>query len=301
MNRPQPTLRQLRHLVALADTGHFGKAAADCSVTQSTLSASLKELEATLSAVLVDRSRRKVVFTALGREIVSRARRLLADTDEIVRLAEAAQEPLTGELRLGVIPTISPFLLPPLLPKLRKRYPRLKLYLREDLTTRLVEQLEAGRLDLLLLALPCDCRNAATEVLFQDGFSVALPEGHGLSAQAALGAGDLATAPLLLLQDGHCLRDQALAACRLTERRGGDAYEATSLHTLVQMVDNGLGLTLLPDMAVKSGILNGTAVVSRPLDDAAAARQIGLAWRQGTAREEEFRLFGRELVALATV
>lgn len=295
-----PSLRQWRYLVALAERRHFGKAAEACLVTQSTLSAGIQELENQLQAALVDRTKRKTVLTPLGQTMAARARELLAYADEMVLLARSAAEPLSGPLHLGVIPTVSPFLLPRALPGIRKRYPKLKLYLREDLTQRIVEQLEAGTLDLLLLALPFEGGALETMTLFEDPFLLACPRGHSLTRQATVPLRALEGENLLLLEDGHCLRDHALAACRLAPRRAD--FAATSLHTLVQMVESGLGTTLLPQLAVESGILRGTSVVTRPLEAAgrgrpAPARRIGLAWRRGTQRAEEFTAFGLALKA----
>ncbi|HEX6957070.1 MAG TPA: hydrogen peroxide-inducible genes activator [Ferrovibrio sp.] len=297
-----PTLRQWRYLVALAEIRHFGKAADACFVTQSTLSAGIQELETQLGAALVDRTKRKVVLTPLGEDLAGRARELLREAEEMVLLARAAAAPLTGPLRLGVIPTISPFLLPRVLPALRKRFPELKLYLREDLTYRLIDQLQAGKLDLLLLALPFEGGALDTLPLFDDEFLLACRADHPLARRNAIKLEDLAEAPLLLLEDGHCLRDHALAACRLPPSPRRDGFAATSLPTLVQMVDSGLGVTLLPQLALDAGILRGTDVVTRPLGSARkadAARQIGLAWRRGTQRAKEFTLFGEALVAAA--
>jgi LysR family hydrogen peroxide-inducible transcriptional activator len=292
-----PTLRQWRYLVTLAESRHFGRAAEACFVTQSTLSAGIQELESQLGAALVDRTRRKVVLTPLGEELAGRARELLADAEDMVLLARAAAAPLSGALRLGVIPTISPFLLPRTLPNLRKRFPDLRLFLREDLTARLVEQLQAGKLDLLLLALPYEGSGLDTLTLFDDDFLVASRSDHPLAKRASVKLADLADAPLLLLEDGHCLRDHALAACRLPPSPRRDGFAATSLHTLVQMVDSGLGVTLLPKLALDAGILRGTDVVARPLQGEDAARHIGLAWRRGTQRAKEFTLFGEALLA----
>ena len=292
-----PTLRQWRYLVTLAESRHFGRAAEACFVTQSTLSAGIQELESQLGAALVDRTKRKVVLTPLGEELTGRARELLADAEDMVLLARAAAAPLSGPLRLGVIPTISPFLLPRVLPALRKRFPDLRLFLREDLTARLVDQLQAGKLDLLLLALPYEGSGLDTLTLFDDDFLVASRSDHPLAKRAGVKLADLAEAPLLLLEDGHCLRDHALAACRLPPSPRRDGFAATSLHTLVQMVDNGLGVTLLPKLALDAGILRGTDVVARPLLGETAARHIGLAWRRGTQRAKEFTLFGEALLA----
>src|SRR5712671_4496842 len=278
-----PTFRQLQHLVLLAERGHFSRAAAACHVTQSTLSASIKELENILQASLVDRTKRRVLLTPLGLEIVERARRILNEGKDLVEAARAGSEPLSGTPRMGVIATVGPFLVPEVLPRLRRGYPGLRLYLVEDLTARLVEELRAGRLDIVLLALPYeDCRNLETRALFQDPFKVALPNGHPLAAGKAVDIEQLRAEELLLLKEGHCLRDQALAACRLADRRQVETVEATSLHTLVQMVDNGLGITLLPQLAIDGGILKGTAIRILPTTRQPPSREIGLVWRRGT-------------------
>jgi LysR family hydrogen peroxide-inducible transcriptional activator len=290
-----PTLRQLRHLVALAEHKHFSRAAQATFVTQSAFSASIKELETILGAPLVDRTHRGVVFTPLGGEVVERGRRLLADAEALAQLAQAAREPLGGPLRLGVIPTVSPFLLPRILPSLRRTHPKLKLYLTEDLTDRLVAGLHAGRLDVLLVAVPCDCGEADTVTLWRDRFALAVHADEPLARLKSLKPEQLQPERLLLLQDGHCLREQALSACRLSDPQVAEAYRGTSLATLVQMVDNGLGLTLVPQLALDAGILRGTRVVSRPLVANHAWRDIGLAWRRGTARRPEFELLAQTL------
>ena len=290
-----PTFRQLEHLVLLAEHGHFGRAAAACHVTQSTLSASIKELENILQASLVDRTKRRVVLTPLGREIVERARRILRDGEDLVEAARAESEPLSGTLRMGVVPTIGPFLLPNILPRLRRIYPALRLYLVEDLTARLVEELHAGRLDIVLLALPYDCGNVEVRTLFQDPFKVALPHGHPLAGGKTVDLEQLRHTGLLLLKEGHCLRDQALAACGLADRKEIEPVEATSLHTLVQMVDNGLGATLLPQLAIDGGILSGTTLAVLPTAGQQPSREIGLIWRRGTGRQREFDLLASEL------
>jgi LysR family hydrogen peroxide-inducible transcriptional activator len=240
-----------------------------------------------------------MAFTPLGDEIVERARRLIEETEALARTARAAREPLTGTVRLGVIPTIGPFLLPRILPGLRERWPRLKLYLREDQTDALLAQLHAGRLDALVLALPYACGNVETAGLFEDPFSVAVRRDHRLAAAKRIEAEDLRDEPLLLLQDGHCLRDHALSACRLGEKPHLESFEATSLLTLVQMVDNGLGTTLLPRLALDAGILKGTDLVARPIAANSPARDIALVWRKGTRRREEFQLLAKEIKRLA--
>lgn len=293
-----PTLRQLRYLDALARARHFGRAAETVNVTQSTLSAALKDLETTLGAVLVDRDRRRVVFTPAGEEVLRRGRLLLEGAEELAAAAAATRAPLSGLLRLGVIPTIGPFLLPRVLPGLRRAFPKMKLVLVEDQTARIAAQLDSGALDLLLLALPCDCGSAETMDLFEDEFVATLPKRHALARSAAITPARLAAEPLLLLSEGHCLRSHALAVCNFADPALGPAVEATSLHTLVQMVDGGLGVTLLPRMAVDAGIIRGTGLVTRPLDAALRSRIIGLAWRRGTGRRGDFALLGRTIAEL---
>jgi len=294
----QPTLRQLGHLVALHEAGHFGRAAQASHVTQSTLSASIKELETLLGVPLVDRTSRRVTFTPLGVAAVERARRLLNEADALVQLARSAAGPLAGPLRLGVIPTIGPFFLPAVLPRLRRRFPRLRLYLREELTGHLLEKLEGGELDVALIALPYGVGSAEVMRLFEDRFALACPRNHRLAQAPAVRARDLAGEPLLLLEEGHCLRGHALSACHLPRRSpAGTVLEATSLHTLVQMVEGGLGVTLLPELAVRGGILRGTSLVTRLLAEPAEAREIALVWRRGTQRQPEFRMLGEALIA----
>jgi LysR family transcriptional regulator, hydrogen peroxide-inducible genes activator len=291
-----PSVRHLRHLLALYECGHFGRAANACHVTQSTLSASIKELEDVLETTLVDRTKRRVVLTPIGVETAERARRILREVEELVQVTNASHDPLSGTLRLGSVPTIGPYLLPRVLPGLREAYDRLKLYLVEDLTDRLIESLHRGQLDVVLVALPYECGDVETQILFRDPFVVALPQQHALAKEAHIKSQRLRTEDLLLLKDGHCLRDHALAACRLADRRLTERFEATSLATLVQMVDNGLGITLLPTLAVDAGLLLGTNLVIRPLFAEEPARKIGLVWRRGTGRRDEFRLLAKELL-----
>jgi len=287
-----PSPQQLRYLTALAESRHFGRAAHACAVTQSTLSAGILTLERQLDAAILDRSAGKhVVFTPLGLELVERAGNALIALEAVAEAAAAARTPMSGPLRLGVIPTIGPFLLPRLMPVLRTGFPRLRLYLREDTTARLVERLTTNRLDMLLLALPCDCGSAERQPVGRDEFLVALPHGHRLAARERVPVAALADERLLLLEDGHCLRDQALAVCGLLagDREGQDGFAATSLHTLVQMVAGGLGVTLLPRLAVNAGVTAGTDVALRPLAAAGAWRTLGLAWRPNAPRAPEYR------------
>lgn len=285
---PLPSPQQLRYLLALAELAHFGRAADACSVSQSTLSAGILALERQLDAPILDRRAGKhVVFTALGEEIVTRARTAMAALEAVAEAATAARAPLAGPLRLGVIPTVGPFLLPRLMPALRTAFPALRLFVREDTTRALVERLAANRLDLLLVALPCECGGAETLSVARDEFLVALPKGHRLASRTRIPAAALAQERMLLLEDGHCLRDQALSLCGLGAEQEG--FAATSLHTLAQMVAGGLGITLLPRMAIDAGVADNTDIVLRPLAAAAAWRTIGLAWRPNSPRAPEYK------------
>jgi LysR family hydrogen peroxide-inducible transcriptional activator len=294
------SLKQLRYLTALQDHQHFGRAAEACFVSQSTLSAGLKELETLLGVILVERTNRSVVFTALGQAIAHQARRVLNEAAGLVEFAAASGEPLTGPLRLGVIHTIAPFLLPHVLPQLRRLYPKLKLYLTEDQTARLLSQLDDGQLDLVLLALPYDCGDAVTWPLFADRFYLVCRADDPLAARTSVSTSDLTHLPLLLLAEGHCMTDHALNACRLAQRSPSADLTATSLTTLVEMAANGLGVTLLPEMAVEAQILKGGELVARRFNDDDPFRQIGLAWRATSPRAAEFKLLGEVFSAART-
>lgn len=294
MNIHLPTLKQLQYLVALRTHGHFGRAADACFVTQSTLSAGLKELESLVGVTLVERTKRVVRFTPLGLRVADKAQRVLREAEELADMVRAAGKPLSGELRMGVIPTIAPFLLPALLPRFRAQWPDLKLYLREETSGAACDSLQRGQLDCVLLALPYRCGEVDSEILFDDRLLVAFPPGDEPSGRTVTAA-SVDEESLLLLEDGHCLKDHALAACSRPELRAEASMLGTSLHTLVQMVDNGLGMTLLPEMALKAGILNGTRIVARPLDADHASRRIALVWRKGSPREKEFRLLADAL------
>jgi len=289
-----PTLKQLQYLVALKDHGHFGRAAESCYVTQSTLSAGIRELETLIGVVLVERTRRVVRFTPLGERIVEKARRVLREADELGDLARAAGRPLSGEMRMSVIPTIAPFLLPRILPKLRRDYPDLKLYLREETSGQACEGLHHGRTDCVLLALPYACGDVETAPLFDDRLFVAYREGE-MDPSASIRPAEIDETRLLMLEDGHCLKEHALAACNRPEMRAEATMMGTSLHTMVQMVDNGLGVTMLPEMAVDAGILDHTQVAARPLDADNASRRIALVWRKASPRERDFRLLAEVL------
>lgn len=291
-----PTLKQLQYLVALRDSGHFGRAADACFVTQSTLSAGIRELETLIGVVLVERTRRVVRFTPLGERIAEKARRVLREADELGDLARAAGRPLSGEMRMSVIPTIAPFLLPRILPRLREEYRDLKLYLREETSGQACEALNHGRADCVLLALPFACGDVETAPLFDDALYVAFHEGE-MDPTPAIRPADIDATRLLMLEDGHCLKDHALAACNRPELRAEATMMGTSLHTMVQMVDNGLGVTMLPKMAIDAGILEHTRVTARPLDAENASRKIALVWRRASPRERDFRLLAEVLAA----
>lgn len=290
-----PTLKQLQYLVALRDAGHFGRAAESCYVTQSTLSAGIRELETLIGVTLVERTRRVVRFTPLGESIVDKARKVLREADELGDMARAAGRPLSGEMRMSVIPTIAPFMLPRILPRLRRDYPELKLFLREEPSAAACEALHHGRADCVLLALPYACGDVEIETLFEDRLFVAFPEDEAKRGSGPVVAEDIDEARLLLLEDGHCLKDHALSACNHPELRGQATMLGTSLHTIVQMVDNGLGVTMLPEMAIDAGILDNTTIDARSLDAENAKRKIALVWRKASPRGRDFRLLAQVL------
>lgn len=289
-----PTIKQLQYLVALREHGHFGKAADACFVTQSTLSAGLRELETLLGVVLVERTRRVVRFTALGERMSDKAVRVLREAEELAEMARAEGRPLHGELRMGVIPTIAPFLLPAMLPILRREWPALKLYLREETSQSACEALHRGQLDCVLLALPFGCGDVVSAPLFDDRLFVAFPAGEAPGGDT-VDVGAIDENRMLLLEDGHCLKDHALSACNRPDLRAHAAMMGTSLHTLVQMVDNGLGLTFVPSMAIEAGILDGTNVAAKPLGSDHGFRRIALIWRRSSPREAEFQMLAAAL------
>jgi len=289
-----PTLKQLQYLLALHEHGHFGKAADSCFVTQSTLSAGLRELETLLGVTLVERTRRVVRFTPLGEKVAAKAMRVVREADELAELARAEGKPLHGELRMGVIPTIAPFLLPAMLPRVRSEWPDLKLYLREETSQAACEALHRGQLDCVLLALPYACGDVESAPLLEDRLFVAFPSGEApVAPEVDVAAID--ESRMLLLEDGHCLKDHALSACNRPDLRAHAAMMGTSLHTLVQMVDNGLGVTFVPAMAIEAGILEGTGVDAKPLRSEHGYRRIALIWRRSSPREREFVLLASSL------
>ncbi len=298
-----PTLRQLHYLKLLAEQGSFGRAAEAAHVTQPTLSSGIQELERTLGAPVVDRARSGVILTAVGEEALRRATVILNEAEELVEAAKNAGQPLTGRFRLGVIPTVAPFLLPRVLPLLRTRFPKLRLFLREDLTQRLIASLKAGQLDAALIALPFDMHGLNWAHVADDELLAAMPAGHPLARLKSTDPAALEDEDLILLEDGHCLRDHALAACGLKPPKtaaGEEGFAATSLPTLVQMVSSGLGVTFLPAMAVNAGLTDPASVATRPiapagLNGAGATREIVVAWRAGSNRAAEGRLLAEVL------
>ena len=290
-----PTLKQLQYLVALHDQQHFGRAAEACFVTQSTLSAGIRELESLLGIMLVERTRRVVRFTPLGNRIVDRAHRILREAEGLTELAAAAQVPLAGELRMSVIPTIAPVLLPSLLPRLRAERPDLRLFLREETSQAACDSLHHGNVDCVILALPFACGDVDQEPLFDDRMLYAFPSNQGEAVPARIDPDSIDAGQLLLLEDGHCLKDHALGACNRPDMRMSARMIGTSLHTLVQMVDNGLGTTILPQMALDAGLLEHTAIITRPIESEQDSRHIALIWRRNSPREAEFRLLAETL------
>lgn len=283
-----PTLKQLQYLLALADEQSFSRAAETCNVTQSTLSAGISALENTLGQPLVARAHKNLVLTPLGEETVAEARKLVNAAEKLTERARLSGRPLSGPLRLGVIPTVAPYMLPQILPALTGKFPALELQIYEKQSANIVADLSAGRLDVLLMAFPFNTPGIEQHVLYEEPFMLAVPQGTW-NKKTPVDIADLKGRDLLLLEDGHCLRDHALAACRFQPVQTRRAFNATSLQTLIQMVQAGYGITMLPEMAVKHGALPENIEIfsfKKPLP----ARQIGLAWRHGSARQKEFEL-----------
>jgi len=286
-----PTNKQLQYFVALTEHRHFGHAAEQCFVSQSAFSSAIKELESILDAQLVDRTNRNVTITATGQQAAVQARLVLRDLDSLVETARGQKEPLTGELRLGVIPTIAPFILPDALPRLRKQYPDLRLLLIEDQTQRIYARLMQGELDVLLMALPWEMQGVEELPLYRDAFCLACHENTQHVEPENYRFNKLDSDSILLLEDGHCLRDHALAACRIRNTQKVSRFGASSLLTLIEMVDADLGVTFLPEMARGSSLLRNTRVKLHSIGEQ-SYREIGLVWRKGSRRVEEFRLLG---------
>jgi LysR family transcriptional regulator, hydrogen peroxide-inducible genes activator len=286
-------LKDLRYLVSVAELRHFGRAAARCFVSQPTLSAQLKKLEQSLGLQLIERAPNNVSLTAAGEEIVARARRIIEASDEVVALARTQRDPLAGPLRLALLPTIGPYLLPRVAPAIRRALPRLELRLYEYRTAPMLERLRGGELDVGILALPVELNGLESRELYREAFLVALPERHPLAAHDTLRAGDLKGETLLLLEDGHCLRDQALEVCRRVGVREPQDFRATSLETLRQMVATGAGVTLLPELAVRGAYRSARGVALRPFARPAPVRHVGAVWRRTSARRTAIDALGK--------
>lgn len=293
-----PTIKQLRYFIALEKYKHFGNAAKACFVSQSAFSVAIKEFESQLDAHLVDRTNKSVTITRAGREVANHARLCLRDIEYLSEIARSNQIPLSGRLNLGIIPTIAPFVLPNLLPTLRKNFPELKLYLREDTTQHTHNFLLEGELDLILIALPFKLSNVEIMPLFKDRFYMACHKNSQLVNPQDYSLKNLPKESILLLEDGHCLRDHALSACKIRNQDTVSRFAASSLLTLVSMVDSDIGITYLTEMARNSSLLKNTDIKTYPLDEN-GFRNIGLAWRKGSAREEEFTILGETIKQLS--
>jgi len=278
-------LRDLKYLIALADLRHFGKAADACFVSQPTLSTQVRKLEEELGVTLVERAPRKVMLTPTGQDVVQRARRIVADVEQMREAARRSKDPESGSLRLGVFPTLAPYLLPHVVPQLRERFPQLELLLVEEKSDVLLQRLREGRLDAALLALPVHDEQLHAEFLFDEPFMLAAPQGHELARRTSLRIDELSDETLLLLEDGHCLRDQALDVCRLSGAQEKSGFRATSLETLRQMVAAGVGVTLLPALSVRAPIVQPANIRLVPFDAPAPSRRIALVWRKSSAME----------------
>jgi LysR family hydrogen peroxide-inducible transcriptional activator len=292
-----PSIKQLRYLCAVAEHKHFTKAADACFVTQSTLSAAIAELESQLDAKVFERNKKSVLITPLGEKLLKQARVILGDVEDFVALARAYAEPLSGDLRLGVIPTIGPFLLPPMLSSLRRKFPKLKLFLKEEMSAQLERQLQQGQLDLIILALPYALPDMEVISLCKDEFLLCLPPGHSFENLKQVEQKQLRGESLLLLEEGHCLRDHALEACQLKAAATDIVYQGNSLHTLVQMVANGLGLTLLPAMSVAADVLGDTHLSIKHFSNENVDREIGMAWRKTDPRRDDYLLLAEHIKA----
>ncbi len=287
---PLPTLRQLQFFVALAQHESFSKAADASLVSQSTLSAAIKELEAVLDAQLVDRTSRSFTLTPVGEMLVERARDLLTRAEDFARIANRS-EPLTGVINLGIIPTIAPYILPKAMPIFRRKFSDLSLYLREALSANLIEFVRGGQIDVALIAFPYDTEGMESLVFAEDAFVFACSDDHRLASVAEVTLADINAGELLLLEDGHCLRDHALSACQLQEKEIANTFGGTSIFTLAQMVRSGIGATLLPEMAVRQGLARSSSLVTIPFRKekgiSTPGRQIGFVWRKGSGRRQD--------------
>jgi LysR family hydrogen peroxide-inducible transcriptional activator len=289
-------LKDLRYLVAVADSGHFGQAAERCFISQPTLSAQLKKLEEYLGVQLIERQPRGATLTQAGEQIVARARLILSASDEVITIAQTFRDPLSGRLKVAMIPTVGPYVLPQVAPAVHKQMPRLDLLLFEFQTAAMLEKIQTGEVDVGILALPVEIEGLASRKLYDEDFNVALPEQHRLARQTSVRLSDLADETLLLLDEGHCLRDQALEVCSRVSLHERQDFRATSLETLRQMVAAGAGVTLMPELASGGAYGNARGVAIRPLVRPTPHRQIGAVWRKSTARSVAIQAFCEVLV-----
>lgn len=283
----QPTLKQLKYLIAIQDEGSFSKAAERCFVTQSTLSAGIKELETILGKEVVDRSRRKTTLTPFGKDVLSSAKIIMDEINNIGMRARTGQEPFSTPLKLGVIPTIAPYLLPDILPALHTEFPQLDVQLYEDLTANLLDKLQRRQIDVALMAFPYEQPGIDSHIIFEEPFVLAAHK--DIAPAKSIGLDFLEDKDILLLEDGHCLRDHALQACKLRNPAQKKTFSATSLATLIQMVSHGYGMTLLPDMAAQPGALPDNITLVH-FKNPAPTRQIGLAWRESDPNVRDYKL-----------
>ncbi len=292
-----PSIKQLQYLTALAQTEHFSKAAQLCNVTQSTLSAGIRELETVFGVKLAERTKRTVIITPIGARIAERAASLVRDAEDMMALSAASDGPLTGRLHMGAIPTIAPYLLPKLLPKLRTQYPRLDLALRETQTAVLVDEVLTGKIDVALLALPASDNKLVEQALFTDNFMLVMPAAHPLTSKKQIDAKTLNDENLLLLEEGHCFRDQAIEFCTASGLSKFSTLAATSLATITQIVSADFGLTLLPQMAVEKETAFDDKLTARPFKSPQPSRTIGLIWRKNSPRVADFEALGKVIKA----
>ena len=286
-------LRDLKYLVALADHKHFGRAAAACYVSQPTLSTQIKKLEDELGVPLVERAPRKVMLTPAGRDAAERARRIVAEVEQMKEAARRSQDPEAGTVRLGMFPTLGPYLLPHVVPRIRARFPHLELLLGEEKSDVLLSRLREGKLDAGLLALPVADDQLHTEFLFEEPFVLAVPESHPLAQRGSLTLAELSHQQLLLLEDGHCLREQALDVCRLSGANEKSEFRATSLETLRQMVAADVGITLLPTLAVKPPVARSPNIHLLGFSDSHPSRRIAMVWRKSSAMSGFLQVFAQ--------
>ena len=291
-------LRDLRYLVALDEHRHFGRAAAASFVSHPTLSTQIRKLEDELGVSLVERAPRRVMLTPIGRDIAARARKVIAEVEQMTEIARRSQDPEAGTVRLGLFPTLAPYLLPHVLPGLRKRFPRLELLLVEEKTDQILARLRDGRLDAGLLALPVHDDQLHVEPLFDEPFLLAVPQSHPMAGRASLRLRDLDDQHLLLLEEGHCLRDQALDVCRMSGADERDGFRATSLETLRQMVASGVGITLLPMLSVQPPVPVSPDIALLPFRDKAPHRRIAMVWRRSSAMAGFLQLLAAQLRGL---